>query len=189
VVDSLRLGGIEISGVPVMWDDTPGQVPGVIGTTILSRFAATTMDYAGRALVLDRRPASRPAGAVTAPLWLAPDHFLFSSGDVGHAGPGLVLLDTGGVGLGLVLTAAQAAAAGIVPDRAEPVTDLGVTGYPCTAQAALGGLPPRTVPGFVGPIAPPADFGFGYLGTFSHELFKPLSITFDFAAMALYAVP
>jgi hypothetical protein len=189
VVDSLRLGGIEISGVPVMWDDTPGQVPGVIGTTILSRFAATTMDYAGRALVLDRRPASRPAGAVTAPLWLAPDHFLFSSGNVGHAGPGLVLLDTGGVGLGLVLTAAQSAAAGIVPDRAEPVTDLGVTGYPCTAQAALGGLPPRTVPGFVGPIAPPADFGFGYLGTFSHELFKPLSITFDFAAMALYAVP
>jgi hypothetical protein len=188
VVDSLRLSGIEISGIPVMWDDSPGQVPGVIGTTIFSRFAAATMDYAGRTLVLDRDRASRPAGAVTAPLWLAPDHFLFSWGGVGHAGPGLVLLDTGGIGLGVVLTSAQAAAAGVVPDRARPMRDLGVTGYPCTAQAALGGRPRSAVPGFVGPILPPADFGFGYLGTFSHELFKPLSVTFDFAAMALYAV-
>jgi hypothetical protein len=188
VVDSLRLGGIEVRDVPVMWDDTPGQVPGVIGTTIFSRFAATTMDYAGRALVLDRGAAARPAGAVTAPLWLAPDHFLFSWGTVGHAGPGLVLLDTGGVGLGLVLTGPQAAAAGVTPDRAEPVTDLGVAGYPCTARAALGPLPPRAVPGFVGPVEPPADFGFSYLATLSHELFLPLSVTFDFTRMALYAV-
>jgi hypothetical protein len=187
VVDSLRLGAIEIRGVPVMWDDSPGQVPGVIGSTIFSRFT-TTMDYAGRALVLDRGVAPRPAGAIAAPLWFAPDHFLFSRATIGHAGPGLVLLDTGGVGLGAVLTGAQAAAAGIVPDYASPVMDLGVEGYPCTATVALGRLPGRAVPGFVGPIRPPADFGFGYLGTLSHELFKPLSVTFDFAAMTLYIV-
>ena len=187
VVESLRLGGIEIRGIPVLWDDSPGQVPAVIGTTIFSRFT-TTMDYAGRALVLDRGTAPRPAGAIAAPLWYAPDHFLFSWAAVGHAGPGLVLLDTGGVGLGAVLTGAQAAAAGIVPDYARPVTDLGVNGYPCTAQVALGGLPGRAVPGFVGPIRPPADFGFGYLGTLSHELFKPLSVTFDFTAMTLHVV-
>jgi hypothetical protein len=185
VVDSLRLGGIEIGAVPVMWDDSPGQAPAVIGTTIFSRFAATTLDYAGRALVLERTAAPRPAGAATAPLWLAPDHFLFSWAGIGHAGPGLVLLDTGGAGLGVVLTGAQAAAAGVVPDRAKPVPDLGVTGYPCTAPVTFGG-PPRPVPGFVGPVRPPADFGFGYLGTLSHELFLPLSVTFDFTAMALY---
>ena len=188
VVDSLRLGGIEIRDVPVLWDDSPGQVPAVIGTTIFSRFAATTMDYAGRALVLDRDRVPRPAGAVTVPLWLAPDHFLFSLGAIGHTGPDLVLLDTGGVGLGVVLTGPQAAAAGVVPDRARPVRDLGVTGYPCTARAALGALPRSAVPGFVGPVLPLADFGFGYLGTFSHEIFKPLSVTFDFTAMALSVV-
>jgi hypothetical protein len=32
----------------------------------------------------------------------------------------------------------------------------------------------------------PAEFGFSYLGTLSHELFKPLSVTFDFSAMAAF---
>jgi hypothetical protein len=41
----------------------------------------------------------------------------------------------------------------------------------------------RDLPGVVGPILPPADFGFGYLGTVSHEFFKPLSITLDFTTM------
>jgi predicted aspartyl protease len=190
VVESLRLGGIEIRNVPVMWDDTsfqdaPGGAVGAIGTTIFYHFR-TTMDYAGRALLL--RPKTGPAaGAATAPLWLAPDHFMFSHGRIGHAGPGPVLLDTGGVGLGVVLTKAQAAQADVTPDYSQPGPYLGVTAYPCTVgQVELGPVARRDVPGAVGPFAEPVSFGFGNLGTLSHEFFKPLSVTFDYVSMTLH---
>ena len=98
----------------------------------------------------------------------------------------LVLVDTGGIGLGIVLTGAQAAADGVVPDYGKPETDFGVTVYPCTADVALGSVARRDVPGVVGPAMNPAEFGFSYLGTVSHEFFKPLSVTFDFTAMATY---
>jgi Aspartyl protease len=198
VVDSLRLGQIEVRNVPVLWDDVSftaasgdGQPAGVIGTTIFYHFQ-TTMDYAGRALILSRPGTARPTGAATAPLWLAPDHFIFSGGSIGpeggagQAGPGLVLVDTGGVGQGVVLTTAQAAAAGVVPDYAKPETDFGVTVYPCQADVALGGEARRGVPGVVGSVPSPVEFGFGYRGTVSHEFFKPLSVTFDFTAMAAF---
>jgi hypothetical protein len=192
VVDSLRLGSIEVRNIPVLWDDVSfaaapgdGQPVGVIGTTIFYHFQ-TTMDYAGRALILRRPGADRPAGAATAPLWLAPDHFIFSRGSIGKAGPGPVLVDTGGVGLGVVLTGPQAAGAGVNVDYGKPATDFGVTVYPCTASVALGRVACGDTPGAVGPIQPPAEFGFSYLGTLSHELFKPLSVTFDFSAMATF---
>ena len=189
VIDSLRLGGIEVRNFPVLWDDVAftagpgdGQPAGVLGTTIFYHFQ-TTMDYAGHALTLRRPGASRPAGAAMAPLWLAPDHFIFSRGNVGKAGPGSVLVDTGGVGVGIVLTDGQAAAASVVPDYGQPETDFGVTVYPCVADVALGHVARRDVPGVAGSIPSPAEFGFGYLGTMSHEFFKPLSVTFDFTAM------
>jgi Aspartyl protease len=184
VVDSLRLGQIEVRNIPVLWDDvsfTTGPA-GVIGTTIFYHFQ-TTMDYAGRALSLARAGAAQPAGTTTAPLWLAPDHFIFSQGSVGMAGPGPVLIDTGGVGLGVVLTKAQASVADVVPDYGKPELDLGVTVYPCTADVAIGAVTRRDLPGVAGPVQPPAELGFGYLGTVSHEFFKPLSVTFDFTTM------
>jgi hypothetical protein len=190
VVDSLRLGSIEVRNIPVLWDDVSfaaapgdGQPVGVIGSTIFYHFQ-TTMDYAGRALILRRPGAPRPAGAATAPLWLAPDHFILSQGSVGKAGPGPVLVDTGGVGLGVVLTGAQATAAGVEPDYGKPETDFGVTVYPCAASVAVGRMPCGDTPGVVG--VTPAEFGFSYLGTLSHELFKPLSVTFDFTTMATF---
>jgi hypothetical protein len=106
---------------------------------------------------------------------------------VGKAGPGLILVDTGGVGLGVVLTPAQAATAGVVPDYGKPEKDFGVTVYPCSADVALGDVTRRNMPGVAGPIMAPAPFGFGYLGTVSHEYFKPLSVTFDFTAMTIAA--
>jgi len=192
VVDSLRLGSIEVCNVPVLWDDASftaapgdGQPAGAIGTTILYHFQAT-MDYGGRALTLRSPGAAPPAGVATAPMWLAPDHFIFSAGSVGKAGPGLVLVDTGGVGLGVVQTRAQAAVAGVVPDYGKPRTDFGVTVYPCTADVALGRVARRDLPGVAGPVPTPAEFGFSYLGTVSHEFFKPLSVTFDFTAMTAF---
>ena len=192
VVDSLRLGQLEVRNIPVVWDDASftaspgdGRPVGVIGTTLFYHFQMT-MDYAGRALTVRRPGAARPAGVATAPLWLAPDHFIFSRGSVGKAEPGLVLVDTGGVGLGAVLTETQAAAAGVVPDYGKPETDFGVTVYPCAADAALGGVARQDTPGVVGPIPSPVEFGFDYLGTLSHDFFKPLSVTFDFTTMATY---
>jgi Aspartyl protease/Tetratricopeptide repeat len=188
VVDSLRIGALDIGNVPVMWDDVsftaaPGDgVPvGVIGTTIFYRFQ-TTMDYSGRALTL-RRSVPFP-GPPPAPLWLAPDHFIFSWGRIGDSVPGLVLIDTGGVGLGVVLSTAQAAAAGVTPDYADPESDFGVTVYPCTARVSVGRMP-RTVPGVVGPVTATDGFGFNPLGILSHEYFKPSSVTFDFPRMAV----
>jgi hypothetical protein len=188
VVDSLRIGAVEIANVPVMWDDVQftaapgdGEPVGVIGTTVFYHFQ-TTMDYAGRALTL-RRAAPAP-GPGTAPLWLAPDHFIFSRGRVGGSGPGPVLIDTGGIGLGAVLSTAQAAAGDVVPDYAAPEFDLGVTCYPGTADVAIGHVR-RAVPAVVGPFTGTNGFGFNALGTLSHEYFKPSSITFDFPAMTV----
>jgi tetratricopeptide (TPR) repeat protein len=188
VVDSLRIGAVEIGNVPVMWDDVSftappgdGEPVGVIGTTIFYRFQ-TTMDYAGRALTL-RRSAPAP-GPAAAPLWLAPDHFIFSWGRIADSAPGPVLIDTGGVGLGVVLSTAQAAAADVVPDYADPGSYLGATGYPCTAGITLDRVR-RDVPGVVGPYTATDGFGFNPLGILSHEFFKPSAVTFDFRAMTL----
>jgi tetratricopeptide (TPR) repeat protein len=190
VVDSLRIGAIEIANVPVMWDDVSftaapgdGEPVGVIGTTIFYRFQ-TTMDYAGRALTLRRGPVC-PASA---PLWLAPDHFIFSWGRIGDSVPGPVLIDTGGIGLGVVLSTGQAAAADVVPDYADPGSYLGATGYPCTARVTLDQAR-RTVPGVVGPYTATDGFGFNSLGVLSHEFFKPSSVTFDFPSMTLSICP
>jgi len=144
------------------------------------------MDYAGQALILRRPGAVQPAGTMAAPLWLAPDHFIFSQGSVGKAGPGPVLVDTGGAGLGVVLTEPQAAAAGITVNYGKPGTDLGVTAYPCAASVTLGRAVRRDMPGAAGPVQSPAELGFSYLGTLSHEFFKPLCVTFDFSAMATF---
>jgi predicted aspartyl protease len=189
VVGSLVLGGIEIRNFPVMWSassllDAPGGAAGVLGTTIFYRFL-TTLDYAGGTLVLRPKAGGPPRAGRTAPMWLAPDHFIVSRGQLGAA-TGLVLVDTGGAGLGVVLTRDQAAEDGISPDYADPGTYLGVTGYPCTAgQVSLGQVIRRDVPGAVGPFPPPADFGFRDIGTLSHEFFRPLSVTFDFTRMAM----
>ncbi len=189
VVGSLQLGDISVSDFPVMWNagsllDAPAGADGVVGTTIFSRFL-TTLDYAGQALTLRRGPAG-PNGGPTAPMWLAPDHFIFSRGRIGGSAEGLVLLDTGGVGVGVVLTTAQATADDVIPEDGLPGSYLGVTGYPCTASpVSLGSVTRRDIPGAVGPFAPPADFGFSDLGTLSHEFFRTLSMTLDFTQMSI----
>ncbi|HLK01529.1 MAG TPA: aspartyl protease family protein [Streptosporangiaceae bacterium] len=182
VVTELTLGDIRVRNFPVMWDDTPGQPDGVLGTTIFYHFR-TTLDYAARTLRLSRDRLGAPSGG--APMWLAPDHFVVAQGSVGRSGPGLMLLDTAGAGLGIVLTPAQAAQAGVMPDYSRPGTYLGVPGYPCAATVTLGRATRQDVPGAVGPFLEPVQFGFRVLGTVSHEFVKPLSLTLDFATMML----
>jgi hypothetical protein len=65
VLDSFRLGEIELRNVPVAWDDSPNQTnDGLIGTWVFYHLL-TTFDYAGRSLVL-RRPTSEAARKVRA---------------------------------------------------------------------------------------------------------------------------
>jgi predicted aspartyl protease len=204
VMDSFRLAGIELRNVPVSWNNSPlptvpgldKQPVGVIGTTVLYHFLST-MDYANGALIL-RRKTNRQlrafqeeaisAGATTAPLWLAPDHYLFSRGGVNDVGPALVVVDTGGPRFGVGLTDEIAARAGVVPDYTMPRQFFGVTVYPCVAdEVSLGTVARHGVPGIVGPLPSIADsFGVESIATITHEFFRPLAVTFDFVNMTLY---
>jgi tetratricopeptide (TPR) repeat protein len=193
VVDSLAFGDMELRNVPVFWSNRqlpqfPGaeeQPIGAIGTTIFYRFLST-MDYANQALIL-RRKRAECHSAFTAPLWLAPDHYIFSMGRVNDLGPGVFSVDTGGPGFGIGLRDEMAARAGIVPDYTQPKRFFGVTVYPCVAdEIAVGRSIRHDVPGIVGPLPSREDkFGFETIGTVTHEFFRPLAVTFDFTKMAL----
>ena len=198
VMDSFQLGRITIRNVPVIWNDAqlptvPGaaqQPLGAIGTTLFYHFL-TTMDYAGGALILRRKSdaqlrafQTRATLTPAAPLWLATDHFLYSKGRVNDYGPGLIFIDTGGPGKGILLRPDQAARAGVVPDYTKPTQFHGVTVYPGTVDAAsLGAAERHNVPGDVGPLP---SSQFDDIATFSHEFFKPVSVTFDFVNMTIY---
>ncbi|MEV4891575.1 tetratricopeptide repeat protein [Nonomuraea sp. NPDC055795] len=73
VLDSFRLGGIELRNIPVGWsdDDGPRTGDGLIGTWILYHFL-TTIDYAGRSLILRRRTPKLPERHATPPNGRAP---------------------------------------------------------------------------------------------------------------------
>jgi tetratricopeptide (TPR) repeat protein len=204
VMDSFQLGGIELRNIPVLWNDLPlptvpgaDQQPiGAIGTTILYHFLST-MDYANGALILRRKTNAQlrafqaeaiSAGATIAPLWMAPDHFLFSRGSINDFGPALVSLDTGGPGFGVAMTDEIAARAGIVPDYTMPRQFFGVTVYPCvTDEVRLGTAARRDIPGIVGPLLSGGDrFGLESIANITHEFLRPLAVTFDFVNMTMY---
>jgi Aspartyl protease len=207
VMDSFQLAGIELRNVPILWHDLPippipgleKQPVGAIGTTIFYHFLST-MDFANGALILRRKTNAQlrafqaeaiSAGATTAPLWMAPDHFLFSRGSINDFGPGLFAVDTGGPGVGVGMTDEIAAKAGVVPDFTMPRKFRGpgfdVTVYPCVADVSLGTVVRRDLPGIVGPLPSAAGlFGFESIATISHEFFRPLAVTFDFVNMTMY---
>ena len=209
--DRVTLGNIEIRNVPVSLAPSSlgnlrapdGQADhGVIGTGLLSQFLFT-MDYPGAVLEL-RRPAlaaasaggDLPAGAVTMPFWMAGDHFIVAWGSINSRSPRLLIIDTGGENTGLVLTEAEAVAAGITLDkkngrrvRAGIVNGQAryVTSYPFTvARLALGAAVNCGIPGgAVTPLVPPS-FGFATSGSVSHSFFLPFAATFDFSSMRLF---
>ncbi|MFI0480808.1 tetratricopeptide repeat protein [Actinomadura sp. 9N215] len=108
VLGSFKLGGIELRNIPVQWSDDADAPThdGIIGTWILYHFL-TTVDYAGRSLILRRRTpetarkaradAAR-AGVKPLPLWLAREHLLHSQGSIADSGTKVVALDIGGTG-------------------------------------------------------------------------------------------
>ncbi|WP_329427115.1 aspartyl protease family protein [Streptosporangium sp. NBC_01495] len=203
ILDSFKIGDIEIRNLPVQWSDArrpplPDGSPaaGAFGTTIFYHFL-TTMDYAGRALILRRKTKTPPRARATdrLPLWLAGDHFPCTLGSLGDYGPRMVTVDTGGIRSGVDTTVEIAERLGMKVDYDHPIEQPGAKLYPITAERiSLGRAVGRNLrghaaekvfPGFPGP-GQSAQFGFDLIANFSHEFFKPFAITFDYTDMHLH---
>lgn len=200
VLESFEIGDIEIRNVPVQWVDARrpelpdgSQPAGVLGTTLFYHFL-TTMDYAGRALILRRKSAARGRAPGRLPLWLAGDHYPLTVGSMEDYGPHIVTLDTGGVGHGLDTTVEYAKKAGLEIDYDNPLTKNGVNLYPVAPdRISLGKAVGRKVRGYAsektlaGQPGPgqAEQFGFGIIANFTHEFFKPFTLTFDYTGMNL----
>ena len=126
---------------------------------------------------------------------MAGDHFIVAWGSVNSRDPRLLIVDTGGENTGLVLTEAEAAAAGIALDkrkgrrvRAGIVNGQAryVTSYQFTVdRLALGAAVNCGVPGgAITPLVPPS-FGFATGGSVGHSFFLPFAATYDFSSMRL----
>ncbi|WP_433224590.1 aspartyl protease family protein [Microtetraspora malaysiensis] len=202
VMPSFGLGDITLGTVPVVWYDLrmpalpDGTKPaGVIGTTLLYHFIAT-MDYAGHALVLRRKTAAQARraqaeaarrGSDRLPLWLAADHLPCTLGSVNDYGPRVASVDTGGMGLGILMTEENAKRAGVAIDYDHPQNSGGMPSYLITpARISLGRAVGRNVPGVVGAWPWLDMFGFETVGNFTHEFLRSRAITFDYADMNLY---
>jgi predicted aspartyl protease len=203
-VDSVALAGALIRGVPVgqipsaMPTDLAGRVyDGVIGTTLLRQFLST-LDYRDGKLKLRARSASdqfeaaaRVHHATIVPMWLVPDHFIFARARVNGTFDGLFSIDTGGAGIGIMLTKASLAATHIVPEEAKVSSGFGGGGevriVPFTAASvSLGALTRRDVAGAYSPMGDPyGRFPFTVAGAISHQVFRTSALTFDFSAMKL----
>jgi Aspartyl protease len=199
VADSIRIGQVELRNVPLTWPDQiwlpelpDGTLPaGVVGTDIF--YLLTTLDYAGRSLVLRRKTraelrrfraeASR-AGAEVLPLWLATDHLACTLGSLNDYGPRVVLLDTGAFGLGVISIERFARESGI------ELGDPGPGGFyqVVAEEISLGDAVGRDVPGLVRPDScptgqcplPPDLFAFEVIAAFAHEFYQPFAVTFDY---------
>jgi hypothetical protein len=198
--DTVDFPGVRVSGVPI--GEVPPGVPmtmagrtydGIIGTTFLRRFL-TTIDYVHGKLILRPRSASarfeaqaRSRGASIVPMWLVPDHMIFTRARVG-ALDGLFNIDTGGEGVGVDLPSRSLQEAKISPDTAHAQQFVGGGGavrvVPFTAPSiTIGTYERHNVPGISSPGEP--HFPFAVAGRISHAFFRNAVVTFDFAAMRL----
>jgi hypothetical protein len=201
IMDSFRLGGIELRNVPVTWHRGPmpnlpdgSQPAGAIGTTTFYHLLAT-MDYAGQALVLRRKTRdhlrafqaqARRAGAEKLPLWIGRDHFPCTLGSLRDYGPRVVTLDTGGTGIGIVMSEAMAKKVGIELDEANKDKFNGIDVYRIFPdRISLGDAVGRNVRGIAGPLSV-GNLEFDTIANFTHTFFKPFAITFDYTDMNLY---
>ncbi|MGW2311302.1 aspartyl protease family protein [Actinomadura luteofluorescens] len=205
VLESFKLGGIELRNLPVEWTETDQASPGgpsdgIIGTWIFYHLL-TTFDYAGRSLIL-RRPTSETArrarrdaaraGAEPLPLWLAHEHGLYSRGSIGGSGTRVVGLSIGGTSESAVAMPEETAKQlRIRTDYDRPLETFAhshpVVTYPCyPEEIRLGDAVAREVYCVANPTSRPPRSGFDSLGAFFHPFFKPYNVTLDFTGMNLY---
>lgn len=209
ILDSFKLGGIELRNIPVGWsstesgDDVDTDNDGLIGTWVLYHLL-TTFDYAGRSLIL-RRPTPETAGKVRAdatragvkplPLWLAREQYVHSTGSIaGAAGSGtrVVGVNFGGTGeIGAVVLGETAEQLKIRADYDRPIETYGhshpAVAYPCyPKEMRLGSAVAKDMYCYTHPQAAVAGNGFDVLAAFFHCFWKPYNITLDFTNMNLY---
>ncbi|MFI6392514.1 tetratricopeptide repeat protein [Nonomuraea sp. NPDC050540] len=201
ILDSFRLGGIELRNVPVGWsatesgEDVGADSDGMIGTWVFSHLL-TTFDYAGRQLILRRRTPETArkvrAGAEPLPLWLA-EQYLHTRGSVAGSGTGVVGVNFGGSGgeSAAVVFGDTAERLGIRSDYDRPLGTFAhshpAVTYPCyPKEIRLGAATAREIYCETHPKAALAPFGFDVRVAFFHCFFKPYNITLDFTDMNLY---
>ncbi len=211
VLDSFKLGGIELRNVPVGWSSTESgedvgtDDDGLIGTWVFYHLL-TTFDYAGRSLILRRRTpevagqvraAAVRAGAEPLPMWLARDHGIHSLGSIAGSGPRVVGVNLGGIGeIAAGMPGETAERLRIRTDRDRPIETFAhshpTITYPCyPKEIRLGNAVAEEVYCETDPNMPvnvpwPYGPGFDGLGHFAHCFFKPYNVTLDFTDMNLY---
>lgn len=208
-LDAMTLGGLRIHDIPVKTLDFSAlgfaealggvDVKGVIGTAFLYHFLST-IDYPGGALIL-RPPTPQHRAALgrhaanrhVVPFWLSGTHFLLAWGTVNDSDPMLLVVDTGGAGIGFVATRSTIDPAGITLDHDQAIAGPGAGG---TAQAipfvvdklSIGDV---SVPDVNGVFFPETDLekdlgrDFPIGGILSHQFFRPHALTLDFVEMRL----
>jgi tetratricopeptide (TPR) repeat protein len=212
VLDSFKLGGIELRNIPVEWSepvsaaDAPLQTnDGLIGTWVFYHLL-TTFDYAGRSLILRRRTPEVArkvradairAGARPLPLWLAMDHYVHSIGSIASSGPRVMGVNIGGTGQATAgMPGETARQLRIRTDYDRPIQTFAhsypTTTYPCyPKEIRLGDAAAQEVYCETDPNMPvngpwPYGPGFDVMGWFAHCFYKPYNITLDFTDMNLY---
>ncbi|MCA2227961.1 aspartyl protease family protein [Nonomuraea aurantiaca] len=214
ILDSFKLGGIELRNIPVSWsatesgEDVGTDSDGLIGAWVFYHLL-TTFDYAGRQLILRRRTpetaakaradASR-AGAEPLPLWLAREQYLHSTGSfagVTGSRAGVVGVNFGGIGeITAGMSGETAEQLGIRVDYDRQIGTFAhshpAVAYPCyPKEIRLGNAVAKEVYCYTNPNQPinvpwPYGTGFDTMGWFAHCFWKPYNITIDTTDMHLY---
>jgi hypothetical protein len=201
VLESFRLGDIELRDVPVGWsstesgDDVDTDNDGLIGTWVFYHLL-TTFDYASRALIL-RRPtpeaaAKARAGAKPLPLWMVRDHYLHSTGGIAGSGPRVLGVNFGGTGeQAAVLFGDTTERLRIPTDHDRPLETFGHSApalvYPCyPKEIRVGAAVAKDIYCTTHPAASVAPYGYDVPAALFHCFWKPYNITLDFTNMSLY---
>ena len=199
ILSSFRLGDVELCNVPVRWpevDDGPGP-DGMIGTWVLYHFLST-IDYAGRSLILRRRTpetarqARVDAGNEPLPLWLAREQLTFSRGSFAGSGPKVIGLHLGGIGsnvAGMWEGTAKELRIRTDYDRPEETSAGGqaIVVHPCYPNEIRLGTATAKGAYSVASVRNLHDgHGFDVLGDLAHSFFKPYRVTLDFVDMMVH---
>lgn len=206
VLDSFKLGGIELRNIPVEWSESDPATPGgpndgMIGTWVFYHFL-TTFDYAGRSLILRRRTPetartvradANRAGAKPLPLWLAREHMMHSTGSIAGSGPRVVGVNLGGTGESVAgMHGDTVKQLGIRTDYDRPIETFAhshpATTYPCyPKEIRLGDAAAKEVYCETDPNMPVLQpWGFDVSAHFAHCFYKPYNVTVDFTDMNVY---
>jgi hypothetical protein len=204
ILDSFRLGDIELRNIPVGWssaesgDDVDTDSDGMIGTWVFYHLL-TTFDYAGRSLILRRRTPETArkarAGAKPLPLWLAREQYVHSRGSIAGSGPRVVGVNFGGGSENATVVFGETAERlGIRTDHDRPIQTFGhshpAVAYPCyPKEIRIGDAAAKDIYCYTHPEAAIAPQGFDVPAAFFHPFWKPYNITLDFTDMNLYVAP